>query len=484
MKNNRTTIDGLMMAVSKIMVIGCSLITTMILSRTLPLGDYGTYSTGNLITRTATSLSIWGLLDAANYYYNGVTENRDKYVNTVFYLIVVLGVAAAGVVLLFQDVLTAYFHNPKLATIYLYVAFRPVLDNLSVGLNRLHISVGKARFVAVRNFVVSVGKLVIVFVVSLTTRNVDTIFLCLVILEAVTVLINYAVLEKRNVHIRIGQRDLSLLPEILRFCLPMGIYIQASALAQSMDVFIIGHFESTEWLAIYSNCSTRLPIDFLAVEFLVVLIPRITVFVRTKNHCAGTALIQNYIKIAYMTTWAFGTACIVLAPQAVEFLYGSSYLVGTDIFALYIISDMLRLASISIFLSAKGDTKTLMWISLGTLVCNLVLNYVFYMLFGVMGPALATVAVLAASTLLLLKKSAAVFGCGFRDVFDRKHLLKTLCIRIVWGGACYAIRNFLVSLGVHSYAILIGCGILCAAVILGANYKELCAAFSKLNREA
>ena len=181
MKNNRTTIDGLMMAVSKIMVIGCSLITTMILSRTLPLGDYGTYSTGNLITRTATSLSIWGLLDAANYYYNGVTENRDKYVNTVFYLIVVLGVAAAGVVLLFQDVLTAYFHNPKLATIYLYVAFRPVLDNLSVGLNRLHISVGKARFVAVRNFVVSVGKLVIVFVVSLTTRNVDTIFLCLVI---------------------------------------------------------------------------------------------------------------------------------------------------------------------------------------------------------------------------------------------------------------------------------------------------------------
>ena len=483
MKNNRTTIDGLMMATAKIMVIGFSLITTMILSRTLSLADYGTFSTGNLIIRTATSLSIWGLLDAANYYYNGVCENREKYVNTVFYLIGVLGFVAAAVIILFQDVLTAYFHNPKLATIYFYIAFRPVMDNLSTGLSKLHISVGRARFVAFRNFLLSAGKLLIVFVVLVTTRNVDTIFLCLVLLEAATVLLNYAVLEKNNVHIRIHQRDLSLLPEIIRFCLPMGIYIQASALAQSMDVFIIGHFESTEWLAIYANCSARLPIDFIATEFLAVLIPRITVFIRTKNNSAGTSLIQNYIKLAYMTTWALGTACIVLAPQAVEFLYGRQYLAGTNIFALYIISDMLRLANISIFLSAKGGTKTLMWLSLGTLGCNLLLNYIFYLLFGVIGPAIATVVVLAVSTLILLKKSADVFQCRFLSIFDWPHLRKMFFIIFLCGGCFIGIRNFLVSLGIHPYIILIFCGILLASVILAANHKELRAALANLNRE-
>ena len=125
MKNNRTTIDGLMMAFARVLIIVCSLATTMILSRTLPLEDYATYSTGNLITRTAISLSVWGLLDAVNYYYNGIGEDREKYVNTVFYLISILGFVAACVILLFQNVLTEYFHNPKLTAIYCYVAFRP-----------------------------------------------------------------------------------------------------------------------------------------------------------------------------------------------------------------------------------------------------------------------------------------------------------------------------------------------------------------------
>lgn len=470
-----------MMALARVLIISCGLVTTMILSRTLPLEDYGTYSTGNLITRTAISLSVWGLLDAVNYYFNGINENREKYINTVFYLISVLGVIAAGVILLFQDVLTEYFHNAKLSAIYCYVAFRPVLDNWSIGLSKLHISVGKARFVACRNFLLSAGKLLIVFLVSITTQSVDTIFLCLVGLELATVLLNYAVLEKNHVHIRIHKRDLSMIPEILRFCLPMGIYIQANTLAQSMDVFIIGHFESTEWLAVYSNCSARLPIDFIAVEFLAVLIPRITIFVRTKNHSAGTSLIQNYVKIAYTTTWSLGTACIVLAPQAVDFLYGSKYLQGINVFVLYIISDMLRLASISIFLSAKGDTKTLMHLSLATLFCNLILNYMFYIAFGFIGPALATVVVLACSTLILLKKSADVFQCRFRSIFDWHHLRKMISIMLICGGCFYGIRNGMLSLGVHPYVVLISCGILCSGAIWAANYKELRAAFASLN---
>jgi O-antigen/teichoic acid export membrane protein len=481
--SKRTSLDALLMAAVRIIVLGFSLITTMILSKTLPLVDYGTYSTGNLIINTATSLSALGLLDAINYYYNGMKSNRMNYINTVFCLVCSLGLIAAVIILLFQNSFTAYFHNPKLAAIYCYIAFRPLLSNLTLGCNNLQISIGKARFVTLRNFLISLGKLLIVLLVSLTTRNVDTIFLCLVALEAATVLLNCTLLEKNGVHIRIHKSDFSLLPEIIKFCLPMGIYIQASSLAQSLDIFVIGRFEATAQLAIYSNCAARLPIDFIPVAFLTVLMPTITSYIHTQNLTGGTRLIRNYVKLAYITTWAFGTACIALAPQAIDFLYGSKYLDGIWVFILYVIADMLRFANISIFLSAKGDTKTLMWLSLGMLVANLLLNYLFYLILGFIGPAIATVMVMSISTLFLLKKSAAVFHCSFFALFDWTHLAKQLGLCLICGTGTYFLRVYFEDLGLHPYIILFVCGFLCAVSILAANYKNLRLALTQLNQD-
>lgn len=482
MQKKSTMIDGFLMASVRIVIIVFSMLITMILSRTLPLADYGTYSTGNLIINTATSLSALGLLDAVNYYYNGVSCNRDKYINTVFLCIVVLGFLAASVIMLFQNLLTAYFHNPKLATIYAYIALRPFLDNLALGFNKLQLSIGNARFVAIRNFLISLGKLVIVFFVSTTTKNIDTIFQCILFLEIFTVALNFILLEKNSVHIRIQKSDLRLLPDILKFCLPMGIYIQASAIAKSLDIFVIGRFEPTEQLAIYANCSAHLPIDFIPIAFLTVLIPRITRYVQNHNISGGTRLIQNFVKVAYMTTWAFGTACIVLTPQAINFLYGNKYLDGSVIFILYAIADMLCLSHISIFLSAKGHTKTLMWISLGTLGVNLVANFLAYLLVGFIGPAVVTVLVMTGSTAILLQKSAAIFNCKFLQLYDWGHLLKFLASCILFGGCTLALRLYLEQLNWHPTIILILCGALCCLSILGANYKALRLAFIRLNQ--
>ena len=483
MKKTSTLIDGFLMASVRIIIIVFSLLITMILSRTLPLAEYGTYTTGNLIINTATSLSALGLLDAVNYYYNGVSHNRDKYVNTVFLCLVVLGLLAAAIILLFQNLFTAYFHNPRLAAIYAYIALRPFLDNLGQSFNKLQLSIGNARFIAIRNFLFSLGKLVIVFFVSVTTQNINTIFRCILFLELCTVLLNLFVLERNNIHVRIHKSDLSLLPEILRFCIPMGIYIQASTLAKSLDSFVIGRFEPTEQLAIYSNCAAHLPIDFIPIAFLTVLIPKVTAYVRDRNHAGGTRLMQNYVKVAYMTTWAFGTACIALAPQAITFLYGSKYLDGSAVFILYTISTMLCLSNISLFLSAKGDTKALMRISLGTLGANLVFNYLAYLLIGFIGPAVVTVIVMTVSTLILLKKSAAVFNCTFRQLFDWGHLLKYLMSCILFGGCTFALRIYLEKLEWSSTVILILCGILCSVSIMGTNYKSLRNAFTSLDRK-
>jgi O-antigen/teichoic acid export membrane protein len=249
-----------------------------------------------------------------------------------------------------------------------------------------------------------------------------------------------------------------------------------------LDVFVIGRFEPTEQLAIYANCYAHLPIDFIPIAFLTVLIPRITTYVQNRNITGGTRLMQNFVKVAYMTTWAFGTACIVLTPQAINFLYGSKYLEGSTIFILYAIADMLCLSHISIFLSAKGDTKTLMWISLGTLGIKLLFNFLAYLLIGFIGPALVTVIVMTCSTLYLLKKSAAIFNCSFSKLFDWRHLLKFLASCILFGGCTLTFRFYLEQLNWNSTIILILLGFLCSVSILGTNCNELRHAFTRLNQ--
>ena len=69
MSKNRILGDSIALAAVKIFTMATSIISTMILSRSLPLTEYGTYSTGNLIYNTATLLSAFGLIDAVNYYY-------------------------------------------------------------------------------------------------------------------------------------------------------------------------------------------------------------------------------------------------------------------------------------------------------------------------------------------------------------------------------------------------------------------------------
>lgn len=483
MVKNKIASDSIFMAIVKILSLCTGIVTTMILSRTLPLSEYGTYSTGNLITTTATSLSAFGLLDAVNYYYNGkgLTEGRDRYVNTTCLLVVICGVIAAVVITSGNNLITDYFHNPSLSGVLPLIAFRPMISNCSMAFRNLQVSIGNAKFIALRNAIFSVCKLLLVAVVSIIAPSVTSLFGCILLLEFITMLWNLIVLERNHVHVRPCRMDVHLVKEILWFCIPMGIYIQANALSQSMDAFVIGYFESTEKLAIYTNCTTRLPIDFLSTSLLTVLIPTMTRCIHKQALTTGAELLKCYVRISYIVTWTLGMACILFAPQAVQFLYGEKYLDGTYIFALYILVDMIRFANLSLILSAKGNTATLMRISCGTLGLNFILNYLFYYVFGFIGPAIATIVTTILSAILIMKKSTAVLHTSIRKLFDGHALMRFACQLLVCGIIAVMIRNIMTHFHFHYLAVLIlGGGSFVGAILL-MNYKALLSTFRLLN---
>lgn len=481
--NNNMLVDSIALASVKVFTMGTSILATMVLSRTLPLSDYGTYSTGNLMINTATLISAFGLIDAVNYYYNGTAvQDREDYINTVFLLFTVCGAIAAGVILSAQGLITRYFHNPKLGAIYAYIAFRPFLQNFSSGLQNLQISIGKARAVAIRNAAVSISKLSAVLLASFYTRNIATVFLCMLGVEIAAMLFYYRVLWDNGVRVRPFQPDWSKVKEILIFCVPMGIYIQTNSLSRDLDKFVIGFFESTEKLAVYTNCSAKLPFDLVSGPLLTLLIPLLTRCIREDDFKNGADLFRCYLKIGYIFTFAFGLGCIAAAPQAVQLLYGPKYLEGVPIFTIYILVDMIHFISYSLVLAAKGRTGDLMRVSCGALVVNLALNPLLYQLMGLIGPAVATVIVTSGANAILLAKSAEILKENITALFDGKHVLLYGLQASVLSAALRPARVYLEQAGLHYAIIFAAVGGAFVGAMLLLNRKEIKKTFALLNR--
>ena len=84
-KNNSNSKDSIFLAITKLFTTTVGIISTMILSKMLSLQMVGTYSAANTITSLLISLSILGLADGCNYFFNKtIDEKKQKeYVDTI-----------------------------------------------------------------------------------------------------------------------------------------------------------------------------------------------------------------------------------------------------------------------------------------------------------------------------------------------------------------------------------------------------------------
>lgn len=483
MKANKILSDSLALAIVKALTVGVSIVSTMILSRKLDLASYGTYSTGNLIVNTATALSAFGLLDAVNYYYNSSTkEEKNKYINTIFSIVFFIGIITAIVIFTFRKQIQNYFDNPSIEVILIYIIFRPVLANLGLGMQNLQVSIGKAKIVAIRNSIISFAKLFIVIITAYITQNVSTIFACMLFIEAISLFFYYKVLSESGVRIYLNRFDINLVKNILAYSIPMGIYIQMNALSRDLDKYVIGFFESTDKLAIYTNASTKLPFDVISGPLLMVLIPILTRCINKGDYKNGLKLFKANIKIGYTITFIMGTIVLALSKPVILFLYGEKYLAGITVFDIYVLVDMMNFISFSIVLGAKGKTKILMIVSAMSLVINLGINYIFYDFFGFVGPAIATVIVVLITNYILLRISAKVFETTIRHLFDWKHVTLVIVELLSIGLIIRNVSIILDNLGINYFVILLVLGILGLVIALILNFNSIKEALAELNR--
>ena len=477
------SVDAILLAVIRLLTTFLGIFSTMLLSKSLSLIAYGTYSQANLIISMGSSFSIIGLTDATSYFFNRAEteEEAKENINTIFAIQCMIGILLGCGIIIFRKAFILYFQNEKLLGLFIYIAFRPLLSNLIAMLQNLQVSIGRAKAVAVRNIVLSTVKIIAIYLAVNVFNDIKTIFVIMLLLDAITVVYYFASFGREKFRIQIWRLKPELIRGILSFSIPMGIYVLTNALARDIDKVCIGRLAGTEMLAIYTNCSTILPVDIISAAFLTVIIPVMTRFIAEKKLQKGAELFSKYIQIGYLTTVTFSVAILALSRQVIDFLYGSKYFVGEPIFVLYIVVSALRFANLSLVISANGETKLLMSISIIGLAVNVVLNIAFYYLFGFVGPAWATVVITSATTLVMLIRSCKILQTNMKIIFNARRFM-VFCFELVAIMVPFRfLAKYMNDIGISSlFCILLIGGSMCVIIFL-LNYKNIIALIKEIN---
>ena len=260
---------------------------------------------------------------------------------------------------------------------------------------------------------------------------------------------------------------MKLFRRILRYCVPMAVYITIKALNRDIDKYMIALLTDTETLAVYSNASKPLPVDIIMHSFYTVLVPEITRMVTAKDDEGATKLYRVFLELAYISNAMICCAALAAAPQMMELFYSNKYMSGLPVFCLYILVDMLQFTNATLILTAAGKTKELMYLGSGSLLVNVVLNGVLFHFLGVIGPAIATLVTTLLLGIVLLTAGARQLGRKLTAFFDMGFFLHFAGENLLAIAVFTYLQRWLAGRGVHYFAtLLLTCCGYCGVMML------------------
>ena len=142
---------------------------------------------------------------------------------------------------------------------------------------------------------------------------------------------------------------------------------------------------------------------------------------------------------------------------------------------------MLRFASIHLILTAAGKSKNVMIYSVISLALNLILNIVFYYLFGMVGPAIATLIVAVIYMFLILNDTRKTINAKWTEIFNFKEVLLFFLTLVTSWTFSFVLNKVFVYKGMNLYLSMIICMLLFATTVVLLHYKKILKVFKKIN---
>lgn len=418
--------DSVLLSVVRIVTIFAGMVQTMILARTLTKELYGTFSQTLLVHSFIAPLLSLGLEASISFFFNK-TDNqieRGKAINTIFFLTVLAGIAGAVLLTGARKPIAGFFSNPELIPLVLYISIRPLLTNLITLYQPLYVSLGYTKIIAIRNLLVSVFQVLFILFVSLYIKSLVALLLVFILLDILQIVIFSHFLSSRYSSIHLLKFDKALLRPILQFALPMLFSSFLGTISINFDKLLIGRMMSTEDFALYSNMAKELPLSFIVASITTVITPHIIKYLHQGDKDTFKELWSDYIEVGYSVTWTLIVGLFVVSSEAITILYSTKYLdsVGIVVFRLYLVVAAFRFTYFGMIPSALGKTRIILLYTTIAIVINVALNYPFFLLFGMIGPAIATIISMLLSAVLYFAHSLRLVNLRLTDIFRMPNL--------------------------------------------------------------
>lgn len=423
-------------------------IQTMIMSRVFDKFHYGSYSQVCLVVNFISPFLMLGLSNAVNYFFNQEDGKKKEYVETIYNMVLLLGVIGGIFIMILHNPIASYFSNITLVPLIYIIAFRPLFQNMIAVYQVLYISSDKAFIIAVRNTILAVIQFIVILVAAYFYESIELVLLLLVLTDFTQFILFRQHFSRKVMEISLFKINFSAIPKILVYALPLALSTMIGTLSINIDTMLIGKFMSTEVFALYSNMAKELPFNFLITSFTDVVFPRI-INLKSKGEKSKLIKIYSvYMEIGIISTWILIIGAIVCAEELIIILYSKKYEEGILIFIVYLLVSALRFTYYGMILSAYGKSKDIMYFSVITLACNAVLNFILFSLMGIIGPAVATFFSVFITSNLQMRRGLKLLGSSFRDVFKLKYLARFILSLFILGVVFLYLKQYCMSLPV------------------------------------
>jgi O-antigen/teichoic acid export membrane protein len=436
--------DVLRLTISKVVTMVISMISAMLLSRFRTLGEYGTYSQLLMIVSIATSLIMLGLPNSINFFLAGSESQieRRKFLSVYYTLSTVLSFIIGFVLVLSVPLLEFYFENDQIRGFIYFFAIYPWARIVASSVENVLIVLKKTHLLMYFRITNSISLLLIIFIVQSFGISFKNYILIFLLVEIFFALIVYKIVNSISGGIELSF-DTIYISRVLKYSLPIGLASVVGTMNHYLDQLMIGKFYNTEQLAIYANAGRELPITIIASTIVAVLLPVIVRLIKKQDYKIALELWGSSIVLSYTIISFFAIGIFTYAPEVMSLLYSEKYLPGVPIFRVYSLVLLLRCTYFGIVLNASGKSKFIFYSSIASLFLNGLLNYLFLFVFGLVGPAIATLLSQLLINLIQLAYTAKNMKISFSKVFPWKNIGKLTMLNVILGLAFHFLKEIL-----------------------------------------
>lgn len=443
---NSLTYQTFLLTMAKSIDIFTLLVLGMILSRVLPLEEYGTYRQVWLLYNTFIPLFTLGISTSVNFFIPKFEPEQQKtFIFQTYTGLFVLGLLFAVFLYFGAGYFSVKFNNPALGQAIKIFSLVPLLTMPTSYYHNLYICLKKAVFAAGILTSATLARFAAVGLAIYIEPTLDNIFRGLLFYYFFEFFALSFMIFRPYFSISLNLRRQNIM-EQLRFTVPIGLSGLIGTFNRQIDKLVISGYFTAREFAIYANGATEIPIArVLNAAVMSVLMPELVTLYRGKEFGRLMELWHRSIRKVSLVILPMMVFLFICSSEFLLFLYSDKYLDSNGIFRIYLLALPTRVTTFGSVLLAAGLSRVIMVYSVYTVVISLVLNVVMIRLFGVWGAALAAVLGIYFMVFIQMNKICDVVKCSFKEVYPWRLTLKILLVSLAAGLIPWVIRPFFTS---------------------------------------